>query len=135
MTNNLKKPYPFSEHDNKKTLECSGEHFDKNLGRKIQPIESSHHYTPLTFLSWDHSTNTKSLQSDSYVKLSAKKSELTRYPDHYKYILRKEKGPSISDSSHKLSFPIEEQHRTPLAVIAETQPRDKYAHLWTYSYN
>ena len=135
MTNNLKKPYPFSEYDNKKALENSGEHLGKMLGRKIKPSESTHHYTPLTFLSWDHATNMTSLQSDSYVKLTAKKSELTRYPDQYNSVYRREKGSCISDSSHKLSFPIEEQHITPLAVIAETQPRDKSAHLWTYSYN
>ncbi|KAI6660918.1 hypothetical protein LOD99_13642 [Oopsacas minuta] len=134
MTNNSRKPYPFSDHDNKRTLENHGEHFDRNLGRKIKSSESTEHYTPLSFLSWDHATTMKSLQTDSYVKLTCKKSELTRYPDHYSSADRKNKGPSISECSHKLSFPIQERHKTSLSVIAETQHRDKNAHLWNYSY-
>ena len=134
MTNNLKKPYPFSDHDNKKALEHNGAHFNRNLGRKIKSNDLSEHYTPCTFLSWGDVTPATSLQSDSYVKFSCNKSELTRYPDHYSSLSRKEQGPGISDSSHKLSFPVEERHQTSLSVIAETQYRDKSAHLWTYSY-
>lgn len=135
MTNNLKKPYPFSEHDNKKALAHNGAHFDRNLGRKIKSSELSEHYTPCTFLSWGHVAPVTSLQSESYVKITGNKSEFTRYPDHYCSVSRKEKGPGISDSSHKLSFSIEERHQTSLSVIAESQYRDKSAHLWTYSYN
>ena len=134
MTNNLKKPYPFSDHDNKKTLENCGEHFDKKLGRKINSDESQHCTSP-ALLSWDHPTTMSSLQTESYIEKSYNRSEITRYPKHYDAAVRKIKGPSVSDNSHKLIFPLQEQHPTPLAVIAETQPRDKSAHLWAYSYH